>query len=197
VTTAIIDPASADVDTGETLGAETGAGADAGVETGSPDFDPRELRDALGQFATGVVVITTVTPEGEFVGVTANSFTSVSLDPPLVLWCPGRHLRSLPHFERAERFAINVLASEQHELSRRFATPDGDKFSGVPVRVGLGGVPVLEGTLATFECRTTALHEAGDHVIHLGHVERFRHDPAKPLVFHGGRYHEAARHDAG
>ncbi len=178
MSTAIIDPAGA------------------GAETGSPDFDPRELRNALGQFATGVTVITTVAPGGERIGVTANSFTSVSMDPPLVLWCPGRHLRSLPHFERATHFAINVLASDQHELSRRFATPDDDKFAGVPLRTGIAGIPVLEGTLATFECRTVARHEAGDHVIYVGQVERFRHEPASPLVFHGGRYRDTAQHSS-
>lgn len=164
------------------------------ASAGIVDFDPRELRNALGQFATGVTVITTVTPAGERVGVTANSFTSVSMDPPLVLWCPGRHLRSLPHFECATHFAINVLASDQHELSRRFGAPDGDKFLDVPVRSGIAGLPVLEGTLATFECRTIARHEAGDHVIYVGQVEGFRHEPARPLVFHGGGYHDTVQH---
>ncbi len=161
----------------------------------TPDnFDPRDLRNALGQFATGVTVITAVTPDGQRIGVTANSFTSVSMDPPLVLWCPGKHLRSLPAFLAASHFAINVLASDQHELSRQFAANNADKFAGVATRDGVAGVPVLEGALATFECRTVARHDAGDHVIYIGQVERYAHAPADPLVFQGGSYHDTRAH---
>ncbi|WP_125100169.1 flavin reductase family protein [Leucobacter chromiireducens] len=156
----------------------------------SDAFDPRDLRSAFGQFATGVTVVTTVTPDGERIGVTANSFTSLSMDPPLVLWCPGRHLRSLPAFETASHFAINVLANDQQHLSRQFATGASDKFDGVALREGLAGLPVLEGTLATFECETVARHEAGDHVIYIGQIRQYAHAAAAPLVFHGGSYHD-------
>lgn len=159
-----------------------------------PELDLRDLRNAFGQFATGVTVVTTITPEGEPIGVTANSFTSLSMDPPLVLWCPGRHLRSLPAFERSSHFAINVLASDQHELSGKFARGASDKFEGVSVHEGVAGLPVLDGTVATFECRTVARHEAGDHVIYIGQIERYAHAEGKPLVFHGGGYHDTQTH---
>lgn len=157
-------------------------------------FDVRDLRNALGQFATGVAVITTLTPDGKRVGVTANSFTSVSMDPPLVLWCPGRHLYSLPSFEEATHFTINILASDQHALSRQFASAETDKFAGVAVTEGIGGVPVLAGTVATFQCRTAARHEAGDHIIFIGEVEDYSYRPGAPLVFHAGGYHDTATH---
>lgn len=155
----------------------------------SAEFDPRDLRNAFSQFATGVTVVTTLGPDGERIGVTANSFTSLSMDPPLVLWCPGRHLRSLPAFETASHFAINVLASDQQVLSKQFATGSTDKFDGVALREGVAGIPVLEGTLATFECETVARHEAGDHVIFIGQIRQYAHAAADPLVFHGGNYH--------
>lgn len=164
------------------------------VSTAEPGFDPRGLRNALGQFATGVTVITTITPTGERVGVTANSFTSVSMEPPLVLWCPGKHLLSLPAFESATHFAINVLASDQHELSRKFSSASSDKFDGVDLIEGIAGLPVLAGAVATFECRTVERHPAGDHIIYVGQVERYAHDPADPLVFHAGRYHDTTQH---
>ena len=157
-------------------------------------FDLRDFRSALGQFATGVAVITTLTPDGKRVGVTANSFTSVSMDPPLVLWCPGKHLWSLPHFEESTHFTINVLASDQHALSRQFGSSAADKFQGVALTEGIAGVPVLDGTVATFECRTVARHEAGDHVVYIGEVERYSYRPEPPLVFHAGSYHDTSLH---
>lgn len=157
-------------------------------------FDLRDFRNALGQFATGVTVITTRAADGHMVGMTANSFASVSMDPPLVLWCPGKHLASLGDFEDATHFAINVLASDQHHLSRQFSIPSSDKFQSVAIREGRAGIPVLEGTLASFECRTVARHDAGDHVIYVGEVEQYSYRPDDPLVFHGGAYHDTARH---
>ncbi|GAA3440884.1 flavin reductase family protein [Planomonospora venezuelensis] len=148
----------------------------------------RPLRDALGQFATGVAVVTTVTPAGERAGVTVNSFTSVSLDPPLVLWCLSRRAPSAPLFLAAGRFAVNVLREDQDHLSRRFATPAPDKFAGVANRPGPGGLPVLAGTLACFACRTVTVHEGGDHVIVVGEVEHFHRSQGEPLVFHAGGY---------
>jgi flavin reductase (DIM6/NTAB) family NADH-FMN oxidoreductase RutF len=157
-------------------------------------FDPRELRRALGQYATGVTVVTCLGPDGEQVGMTANSFTSVSLDPPLVLWCPAKSASSTPAFTAAKHFAVNVLGADQHHVSRQFATPTGDKFLGVPVRPGRSGAPLLGDTVAAFECRTVAVHDAGDHLIMLGEVERFDAPGGPPLVFHSGLYHLATRH---
>lgn len=155
--------------------------------TGQP-VDTRELRNALGSFATGVAVITTLAADGTPVGVTANSFASVSLDPPMILWMPGRHLRSIGHFKSADRFAVNVLAKDQATLSRRFSTPGEEKFQGLSVAEGLGGIPLIENALATFEASTATLHEAGDHYIILGNVERYSYRAGEPLVFHGGAY---------
>ncbi|WP_214108478.1 flavin reductase family protein [Acrocarpospora catenulata] len=148
----------------------------------------RLLREAFGQFATGVAVITTVTDDGERAGVTVNSFTSVSLDPPLVLWCLSNRAPSAPLFLRAGRFAVNVLAADQDHLSRRFATPSTDKFAGVEL---LGTpLPILAGTLASFVCRTERVHNGGDHHIFIGAVESYQRAEGEPLVFHSGRYRE-------
>ncbi|MDH2430750.1 flavin reductase family protein [Sphaerisporangium sp. TRM90804] len=147
----------------------------------------RSLRDALGQFATGVAVVTTATPRGERAGVTVNSFASVSLDPPLVLWCLSLRSPSEPVFRRAGRFVVNVLAADQDHLSQRFATPMPDKFAGVETHLA-DGLPVLAGTVAFFACRTLTAHDGGDHRIFLGEVERFGRCEGEPLVFHSGRY---------
>jgi flavin reductase (DIM6/NTAB) family NADH-FMN oxidoreductase RutF len=157
-------------------------------------FDPREMRQALGQYATGVTVVTCRGQDGHRIGMTANSFTSVSLDPPLVLWCPKKNSPSLDDFTAADHFAVNVLAADQHHLSRQFATPTEDKFAGAHVTDGLSGVPVLGGTVASFQCRTVATYEAGDHVIMLGEVERYDAPGGEPLVFHSGFYHLATKH---
>lgn len=157
-------------------------------------FDVRDFRSALGQFATGVTVVTTVSADGRKVGMTANSFTSVSMEPPLVLWCPSKRAPSLADFEEATHFAINVLASDQHVLSRQFATPSTDKFAGADTTDGIAGVPLLDGAIATFQCRTVSRHEAGDHVIYVGEVEKYNNDGGAPLVFHSGKYHATASH---
>ncbi|MCT9871330.1 flavin reductase [Paenarthrobacter aurescens] len=157
-------------------------------------FDVRDFRSALGQFATGVTVVTTVSADGRKVGMTANSFTSVSMDPPLVLWCPSKRAPSLGDFEDATHFAINILASDQHVLSRQFATPATDKFAGAETTEGIAGVPLLDGAVATFQCRTVSRHDAGDHVIYVGEVEKYHHDGGAPLVFHAGKYHATASH---
>ncbi|EMQ98560.1 flavin reductase [Paeniglutamicibacter gangotriensis] len=160
----------------------------------SATFDMRDFRSTLGQFATGVTVVTTRTPQGTKAGMTANSFTSVSMDPPLVLWCPSKFAPSLDDFESSTHFAINVLESSQHVLSRQFATPADDKFAGVDCSEGIAGVPLLEGAVATFQCRTVARHEAGDHVIYVGEVEKYSKTSGDPLVFHAGAYHRTALH---
>jgi flavin reductase (DIM6/NTAB) family NADH-FMN oxidoreductase RutF len=157
-------------------------------------FDRRDLRRALGQFATGVTVVTTLSPDGRRVGLTANSFTSVSLDPPLLLFCLDRAAPSLPAFVDCTHFAVNVLAADQHHLSRQFATPSEDKFAGVEVEEGPGGVPLLEGALARFTCRHVEHREAGDHLIFIGEVEAYEAFENEPLVFHSGFYRVATRH---
>ncbi|MEA5454208.1 flavin reductase [Sinomonas sp. JGH33] len=157
-------------------------------------FDVRDLRTALGQFATGVTVVTTRSADGSRVGMTANSFTSVSMEPPLVLWCPSKRAPSLADFEASTHFAINILASDQHVLSRQFATPADDKFAGVRCADGVSGVPLIDGAVATFQCRTVARHDAGDHVVYIGQVEEYANNGGEPLVFHAGSYHATVRH---
>lgn len=146
------------------------------------------LREALGNFVTGVTVITT-RHAGELHGLTANSFSSVSLDPPLVLFSLSRTADCFHAFEGTEFFAVNVLRSDQEALSSCFATKDIDKWTGVDWRPGLGDCPLLDGAIATFECRVTSRHEGGDHVIYVGEVLGFAQYPeGAPLAFFRGRY---------
>jgi flavin reductase (DIM6/NTAB) family NADH-FMN oxidoreductase RutF len=146
------------------------------------------LRRALGRFATGVAVVTTCTDSGRIEGLTVNSFSAVSLEPPLVLWSLQRSAPSLPSFLAAGRVAISILASHQHAVSRQFATPAPDKFAGVQHLRGLGGCPLIAGCLATFECATEAVHDTGDHHLFIGRVERATHRDGTPLVFASGAY---------
>ncbi|WP_421905562.1 flavin reductase family protein [Mameliella sp.] len=155
------------------------------------DFDPAEndgraFREALGRFGTGVTVITCATTTGPL-GITANSFSSVSLDPPLVLWAPAKSSSRYPFFMAADRFAIHVMGADQFELCRAFAR-DGDAFDAFDWRLSASGVPLIEGCLARFECRQAAAHDGGDHSILLGHVERVSSREGAPLLFQGGRY---------
>jgi flavin reductase (DIM6/NTAB) family NADH-FMN oxidoreductase RutF len=155
-------------------------------------FDAREFRNALGTFPTGVAVVTTRAPSGAFVGLTINSFSSLSLEPPLVLWALQLASPSLGAFDRARHFAVNILAEEQVELSRRFASQVPNKFSDLEVHAGLEGLPLIAGCAARLECRAAARHNGGDHVLFIGQVERFEYDARKrPLVFYAGRYHAA------
>jgi flavin reductase (DIM6/NTAB) family NADH-FMN oxidoreductase RutF len=155
----------------------------------TPGLDRQHFRSALGMFATGVTIITARDPAGLLVGLTANSFNSVSLDPPLVLWSLSRKAGSLPVFARGSHYAINILAAEQMPLAQRFATRDIDRFAGVAWREGAGGAPVLEGAAAVFECANRSQYEEGDHVIFVGEVESCSaRAGATPLIFHGGRY---------
>ncbi len=156
--------------------------------------DPRSLRNLLGQFATGVTVITTRGADGRNVGMTANSFSSVSLDPPLILWSLSRNAPSLPDFLAASHFAINVLGADQHGLSGHFARGAEDKFAGIAYQTGEGGVPILDGVIATLVCRNVTQYEGGDHLIFLGQIEQYRHSGGEPLVFHAGQYRVAAVH---
>jgi len=152
--------------------------------------DARDFRTALGCFPTGVCLVTTLGADGKRVGMTANSFSSVSLDPPMVLWSLARTASSALEFRDAEYFAINVLAAGDEALSSNFAKAGPDKFSPYAQRFieGLAGVPVLQGSVATFECHSRHRYYGGDHIIVIGVVERYAYRNAEPLVFHRGRY---------
>jgi len=163
-------------------------------EAATDRFDRRDFRKALGQFTTGVTVITTRAIDGRRVGMTANSFSSVSLDPPLVLWSLARQAPSVADFTGASHFAINVLAAHQHHLSRQFSTPQPDKFGGVDCCEGTAGVPLLNGVIARFVCRNVKQYDGGDHLIFIGEVERYDRFDGEPLVFHSGYYQVTTRH---
>ena len=150
---------------------------------------PSEFRSALRHFAAGVTVVTTRDQGGNPAGLTASAFTSVSLDPPLVLVCVDREAVSHPTFEAHGWFAVNVLEIDQTSLSRRFAASGGDKFTGLVYREGLARLPLLDGVVATLECRLVARHEAGDHTIFIGQVERATARGGRPLVYFQGGYH--------
>ncbi|WP_279343783.1 flavin reductase family protein [Variovorax terrae] len=140
-------------------------------------------------FATGVTIVTARTAQGELVGLTANSFNSVSLDPPLVLWSLARAAGSLPAFSTGSHYAINILAADQKDLAERFALKGADRWGGVGFAEGAGGAPLLAGAAASFECYNRSRYEEGDHVIFVGEVERCTHrGGASPLLFHGGRF---------
>lgn len=158
-------------------------------------IDARELRRVLSTFVTGVTVVTTRDARGRPHGVTVNSFSSVSLDPPLVLWSQALGALSHPVFRDAGRYAINILADDQIETSNRFARAGEDKFAGVAVHDGLGGMPLIDGCAAYVECSPHARHEAGDHMIFVGRVERIERAQRRPLAFGGGRYLIAQPHD--
>lgn len=149
------------------------------------EFSERELRDALGRFATGVTVVTTMAPGGPL-GITANSFASLSLDPPLLLWSPARRSSRFAAFEAATHFAVHVLARDQQDLAVRFAASGG--FEGLDHGEGLGRAPLLDGCAARFECFHAARFDGGDHLICVGEVRRLAVDDRPPLVFHRGRY---------
>jgi flavin reductase (DIM6/NTAB) family NADH-FMN oxidoreductase RutF len=151
-------------------------------------FDSRTLRAAFGRFATGVTIITTRDIHGEAVGLTANSFSSLSLDPPLVLWSLRNNSPKLQPFAASTHFAVNVLAEAQVDLSRRFASAVEDKFAEGLWSTGAGGAPVLAGCAAVFECERVAQQEAGDHVLFIGRVLGFHEAPLPPLLFHASHY---------
>jgi flavin reductase (DIM6/NTAB) family NADH-FMN oxidoreductase RutF len=159
-----------------------------------PGFSTHEFRAALGMFATGVTIVTARTTDGLVVGLTANSFNSVSLDPPLVLWSLARAAASLPAFSAGSHYAINILAAEQKLLAERFARKGADRWAGVSFSEGMGGAPLLAGAAATFECFNRSRYEEGDHVIFVGEVERCSWRPgASPLLFHGGQFYTEHR----
>ncbi|SDJ40055.1 flavin reductase family protein [Salipiger marinus] len=152
-------------------------------------FDRADLRAAFGRFATGVTVVTTCTKAGAPAGFTANSFTSVSLDPPLLLVCIGTTSRNLALFRDGEGFAVNILAADQTDLAGRFASRgDRDRFAEVPWQAGLTGSPLLEGCAAVFDCTRHEVVAAGDHLILVGRITALRRSPRPGLIFADGRY---------
>ena len=154
-----------------------------------PSFSSDEFRSALGMFATGVTIVTARAADGTLVGLTANSFNSVSLAPPLVLWSLSRRAASMVALRTGSHYAINILAADQKHLAERFAKKDIDRFADVGFTQGTGGAPLLDGAAASFECFNRSRYDEGDHVIFVGEVERCaRRDGASPLLFHGGRF---------
>ncbi len=145
------------------------------------------LRRALGQFATGVTVITAQGPAGP-IGFTASSFNSVSLDPPLILWCLAQNSERLAAYRAATGYAVNVLSADQSDVASRFASKTADRFAGVAWSEGRNGAPVLDGSLAVFECAHEAIHDAGDHQLFIGRVLSCRESGGAPLTYFGGGF---------
>jgi len=151
-------------------------------------IDPRDFRNALGTYATGVTIITAVGANGKPYGLTCNSFASVSLNPPLVLWSLGMFSQALSVFQDASHFAVNVLGASQQALASKFAKSSEDKFAGVEWTPGLGGAPLIAASVADFQCRAAGRYYGGDHVIFLGAVEAYSYNRTEPLLFARGGY---------
>jgi flavin reductase (DIM6/NTAB) family NADH-FMN oxidoreductase RutF len=155
----------------------------------APDFSQTEFRQALGQFATGVTVVTARSASGALVGLTVNSFNAVSLDPPLVLWSLGLRSASMEVLRSCTHYAINVLGADHQALAKQFATKDIDRFAGVAWHAGAYGLPLIDGAVATFECFNRNRYAEGDHVIFVGEVERCTHRAAAaPLVYYASQF---------
>jgi len=158
------------------------------VTEGSAD-DVRRFRNALGCFTTGVAVVTARPDDGEPIGITVNSFSSVSLDPPLVLWCLDKKSDTLSLFEKATHFTVNVLREEHADVSSRLARKGAHSLEGVELIEGASGTPALKEALAHFECEVEARHDAGDHIIMIGRVLKFDYvEEGRPLLYHRGGY---------
>ncbi len=154
-----------------------------------PQNDSRALRNALGRFATGVTIVTAIDPDGHPIGLTVNSFSAVSLEPALVLWCLDNNSHNLAAFRKASHYAINILAADQQDISNRFATWPADRFVGLHWQPGVGGAPVFPGCCASFQVANDTQHAAGDHTIFVGRVEHFSENAEHPpLLFHAGSY---------
>jgi flavin reductase (DIM6/NTAB) family NADH-FMN oxidoreductase RutF len=151
-------------------------------------IDPRELRNVMGHFATGVTIITTRDMAGKPFGLTANAFSSLSLDPPLVLICVDKKVDCYACFDQSRVFVVNILSEGQDQLSTRFATKGIEKFEGVAVRQGNLGVPLLEGAVAHIECTLTSTYEGGDHTIYVGEIQSVAASGDRPLLFFKGKY---------
>ncbi len=154
----------------------------------SSQIDPRDFRNALGTYATGVTIITAAAPDGKPYGLTCNSFASVSLNPPLVLWSLVVYSSSLTVFQNASHFTVNVLGASQQGLANKFAKSSDDKFNGVDWSPGLGSAPVLAECVANFQCRSVNRYYGGDHVIFLGAVEAYTYNTKEPLLFARGKF---------
>ena len=162
-----------------------------------PPVNERDLRSTLGNFATGVTVVTALATDGEPVGVTISSFNSVSLDPPLILWSLSLNSSSIETFRNASHYSVNILSADQRALSDRFASRGDNHFSDLKVIQGLGGAPLIEGCCAWFECTSEAQYPGGDHLILVGRIERFSQGAATtPLIFHKAAYHKLATPEA-
>ena len=153
-----------------------------------PSFSSQEFRAALGTFATGVTIVTARTPDGLTIGLTANSFNSVSLDPPLVLWSLSDKANSLPIFSGNSHYVINVLGADQAHLAQRFAKRSENPFGDIEYELSRTGLPILKGVAAWFECHNRSRYPEGDHVIFVGEVEQCAVHPQPALLFHGGRF---------
>lgn len=162
------------------------------MTTNRPHIDSLMLRKSLGCFPTGVVVVTTLGDNGAPVGMTINSFSSVSLEPPLVLWSIALNAPSLGAFRRHPGFTLNFLSDRQKTVGKQFATPSRDKFKGIEWRAGYEGTPILNNSMAVVQCKTYQVYEGGDHEIFLGEVVEFESTDKKPLVFHCGQFVELA-----
>ena len=154
----------------------------------SRQFSSSEFRRALSQFATGVTVITTHQADGSYLGLTANSFNSLSLDPPLVLWSLSSGASSMPVFTRNSHYVINVLAANQAHLAQQFSKRRENRFDGVEFTLSRTGQPILKGVTAWFECHNRSRYPEGDHVIFVGEVEHCETDPKPALIFHSGQF---------
>lgn len=153
-----------------------------------PTLDSRQFRQAMSQFASGVTVITASLPDGSFVGVTINSFNSVSFDPPLVAWSLAHTASTMAGFDACQAYVVNVLAGDQLELAQRFSHPGEDHFQALSYSLSERGIPVLAGTVAWFECHQRSRYTEGDHVIFIGEVEHCHSHPHRTLGFHRGRF---------
>src|SRR5438128_9788608 len=158
------------------------------LASGQSLIDPRDFRNALGTHATGVTIITAAASDGKPYGLTCNSFASVSLNPPLILWSLGMFSQGLSVFQNASHFAVNVLGASQQALAKKFATPSEDKFAGVEWTAGLGQAPVLADSVANFQCRAVDRYYGGDHVIFLGAVEAYAYNRQESLLFARGSF---------
>ena len=159
-----------------------------------PDFNSELLRKALGCYPTGVIVVTTLGDNGSPVGITVNSFSSVSLDPPLILWSIALTAPSLGAFRTHSGFTINILSEEQKALGLQFARPSENKFEGVDWHKGYADTPVINNSLAVLQCKTYRRYEGGDHEIHLGEVQKINFNDQEPLVFHRGQFGKVTHH---
>ena len=175
----------------ENLESDLTIGGEAGFDPAASVESQTAFRNALGQFCTGVTAITTIAPDGEQVGITVNSFNSLSLDPPLILWSIANSTPSFTCFQENDPFVVNVLAADQESLAMQFAQTGSDtKFDGVKTHAGLRDVPIIDGCVAYLECEVDARHPGGDHDIIVGRVRRIFNLRKAPLLFHGGNFHK-------